>query len=1044
MTISAAGKSGLISILYLREYLDYDAYLKNDYKDESKPSPLSDAGVKQVKKEKWDKALDEYLASVPDADKQKFIELFGLKDEDGTTALTPAKLRARHISNQILTDKAGNKDLVGALSKVKGSSIVDSGKTTLISIMFIREYLDFDAYLKGEASKTTPLDGEKVAQVKREKWDKALEDYLAQVSEVDKQEFITLFELKDEDGTTALTPAKLRARHISKQILNQKEGSDDLIVAICKIDSGYGGAGFCPVITPPPPPPVDCAATPNDPSCPPKPNDPYYALSDPTRNMLSEARDAGANWRTNDPSNWRDDGRMLRYQYPAIPWFTTRVFGGVSFNGSGDLDTRKIGGGVVADAGGVTNWGFGVYPTWDRFNTSNHGYRLKITPYISHTRTSTGSTGEKQIGDAHAYKTQYGVNASLTNQDNDWLPNVNVRAGGLNYRAGHPNIPQPNEDSLHLRGNAVFFPNNSYSLEIGGHHNAGSLFWGASDSLGYSRTSGTLGARKRIGDWGTAGLGYRYVATRDQIRFDFNSPENAYQSTGGHGIYGNIIGDFGGAGSLGLAGHLNIMPNYHNQAGVSGVYRIPTGNGAGVFGDSFIYAGFDYQRDSAHLFPGYTDTLRLRGGVDGIGIGFNSKNILPTDFGVGIDYGMQTINYDRNIPSESGKVGMINFSLTLDRPPRNVSNVGMGSRVAIEDHGNASAWSTTDSATHSEMPVDLMLGSGAYIIRNDRAKRLAIQFKAGLLNANYTYNEDPATYDGDLSAGHLPVDLTAAAKQVDGEGKDSTIAPYGYAVQDGTTIAEGNVVPIGFLVGGGVTTTMVAGSNDESLYIANVRRFGNLDRYILSIIDSRHTMVEAKQKVGASNTGTKLALDLYTAFAYRHVYTIIRDDKDRSKIKEINFKPEGDINEFVAVGNNWEVLQWMGVKGTKEEFILQLKNERDAMVIGPAMIAWAKLRLYQVLAEKKGSVAVDSEEIKLINSVQLNHKLVDIIMGYIGKDETLETLTANKLIEYLGGTSVVTPPAATPPAPVTPPTPAPAPVTMGGIKGRIVEKKTAA
>ncbi|MFH1826645.1 MAG: hypothetical protein ABH823_05095 [bacterium] len=239
MSLTPAGIERFVRILFIREYLDGDKYLKG--RIASDPSPLDPESVDSVKDEKWTDAIDRYLGLLSDPDKQALIDLFGLTDGAGA-ALTPDALRGRHIAT-ILSDKKTARDLLAAVKTVEASTITDKGK--VIAILFLREYLDLDKLLKDRPTASSPLDEPGIVQVKDEKWTDAIDTYLAALSDPDKQAFIDLFGLTDGAGA-ALTPDALRARHISSQILTQKAGPFDFIGAVCRLD---GTVDFCPAIT---------------------------------------------------------------------------------------------------------------------------------------------------------------------------------------------------------------------------------------------------------------------------------------------------------------------------------------------------------------------------------------------------------------------------------------------------------------------------------------------------------------------------------------------------------------------------------------------------------------------------------------------------------------------------------------------------------------------------------------------------------------------------------------------------------------------------
>lgn len=231
--LSPEGAAAMKRILYIREYLDFSWLLRGW--DDRNPSPLDGLGIDLLRKEAWGPALDRELGKLSEKDRRTFIDIFGLEDGSGNP-LAPRGLDGSVISDQILVDKRSTVDMERALKIIDSSPI--ENKKALRALLYIREFLDYDAWLKDEyGSFPSPLDREGIELVNNEDWTTVLGRELANLTERDKAAVIRMFDLRSASGRP-LEPEHFRARILSKQLLTDKYSSRDLVRAVCGVDPG--------------------------------------------------------------------------------------------------------------------------------------------------------------------------------------------------------------------------------------------------------------------------------------------------------------------------------------------------------------------------------------------------------------------------------------------------------------------------------------------------------------------------------------------------------------------------------------------------------------------------------------------------------------------------------------------------------------------------------------------------------------------------------------------------------------------------------------
>ena len=234
--ISDAGKSSLKQIFYIRDYLDYYNYLKE--------GTTLDATTTKIFKTKGITAvlvdlLQKFHSNPQDV--KKVAKLFGLKiDKDNP------KVKAKYLGAAVLTTKDGSSDLKAVIKDIKKSKLSKAGKSYLIQILYIRDYLDYHNFLK-EGDK---LDSVTANTFKTKGITAALVSLLKKFHSepADVKVAAEMFGIKIDKAKP-----KIKAKDLGAAALPVKHDSTDLKLVICQID------------------PQDCAATEPAPSPTPKP-----------------------------------------------------------------------------------------------------------------------------------------------------------------------------------------------------------------------------------------------------------------------------------------------------------------------------------------------------------------------------------------------------------------------------------------------------------------------------------------------------------------------------------------------------------------------------------------------------------------------------------------------------------------------------------------------------------------------------------------------------------------------------------------------------
>ncbi|OGB89246.1 hypothetical protein A2625_03645 [candidate division WOR-1 bacterium RIFCSPHIGHO2_01_FULL_53_15] len=157
--VSAGGLNALKQILYIRDYLDYDTFLKEGDKKKGVKAPLGPATVTVIISdllEGWKLAVRGLVAQFNSNQQDVTLaaQLFNitpLKGENGVPLI-----KAYQFSEAALPELDRASDLKAAIAKVKKSRLSAGGKALLIQILYIRDYLDYDTFLK-EGNKANHL-----------------------------------------------------------------------------------------------------------------------------------------------------------------------------------------------------------------------------------------------------------------------------------------------------------------------------------------------------------------------------------------------------------------------------------------------------------------------------------------------------------------------------------------------------------------------------------------------------------------------------------------------------------------------------------------------------------------------------------------------------------------------------------------------------------------------------------------------------------------------------------------------------------------------
>lgn len=158
--ITQNGLSFLKQILFIRDYLDRNTFLKEGDKKKRIPSPLSRETIQSIKDPErgWMITLRNLVAQFNEnaIDVMETANLFGMKVSE--TFVTNPQIKAYQLSEAILKDLASSADLRAAIKLVRSSNrISGKGKKLLIEILSIRDYLDYSTYLKsGDKKKGLP------------------------------------------------------------------------------------------------------------------------------------------------------------------------------------------------------------------------------------------------------------------------------------------------------------------------------------------------------------------------------------------------------------------------------------------------------------------------------------------------------------------------------------------------------------------------------------------------------------------------------------------------------------------------------------------------------------------------------------------------------------------------------------------------------------------------------------------------------------------------------------------------------------------------
>ena len=149
--ITQNGLSFLKQILFIRDYLDRNTFLKEGDKKKRIPSPLSRETIQSIKDPErgWQITLRNLVAQFNEnaIDVMETANLFGMKVSE--TFVTNPQIKAYQLSEAILKDLASSADLRAAIKLVRSSNrISGKGKKLLIEILSIRDYLDYNTYLK--------------------------------------------------------------------------------------------------------------------------------------------------------------------------------------------------------------------------------------------------------------------------------------------------------------------------------------------------------------------------------------------------------------------------------------------------------------------------------------------------------------------------------------------------------------------------------------------------------------------------------------------------------------------------------------------------------------------------------------------------------------------------------------------------------------------------------------------------------------------------------------------------------------------------------
>ena len=156
LSVSNSGAVYLKQLLYIRDYADYDTFLKEGDRKKGVPAPLTPETAQSINDPArgWKftlRGLVEKFNQNPE-DAKKAAELFQIKLDQNKPYL-----KAFHFSETALTDLGSTADLAAALILLAASSLSPQGKALLKQILYIRDYIDYDTFLReGDKQRNTP------------------------------------------------------------------------------------------------------------------------------------------------------------------------------------------------------------------------------------------------------------------------------------------------------------------------------------------------------------------------------------------------------------------------------------------------------------------------------------------------------------------------------------------------------------------------------------------------------------------------------------------------------------------------------------------------------------------------------------------------------------------------------------------------------------------------------------------------------------------------------------------------------------------------
>lgn len=222
-----SGLTDLSTVLYIRDYLDYI-----DHHD-GMINAIDAQTIQTANREGLEVALNDLLESINSnpAVVQQVATLFSLPG-------SPTRIRARDLSGSVLTSRDSIRDLMAATQMVRASDLSSANKDTLSQILIIRDYLD---YIDHHQEIVRSYQPEAMNTANQRGLEHAM---LALLNRINRNrslvtQIVEMFHLPA--GTT-----RIRARDLSRLLLPQQDGIQDLVVALCTMDSARS---FCPALT---------------------------------------------------------------------------------------------------------------------------------------------------------------------------------------------------------------------------------------------------------------------------------------------------------------------------------------------------------------------------------------------------------------------------------------------------------------------------------------------------------------------------------------------------------------------------------------------------------------------------------------------------------------------------------------------------------------------------------------------------------------------------------------------------------------------------